>query len=199
VRIRIHTRVAPPIHDWGLVTRQLYTVSEDGVVLLEVEVDLEGRLESTLPRLGLECTLPGSLEQVSWYGRGPGESYTDTKLASRIGRWRATVDELFTNYVMPQENGNRTDVRWVRFTNPQGVGFEAVGDPLTNFSAHRFTTEDLDRARHTIDLVPRETITVHLDHAHNGIGTNSCGPGPLPQYELRPGSHAWSLRLVPVV
>jgi beta-galactosidase/evolved beta-galactosidase subunit alpha len=104
---------------------------------------------------------------------------------------------MLTPYVTPQECGNRTDVRWVAVTDTRGLGVLAVGDPLLNFSALRFTTRDLDEARHTCDLVPRETVTLSLDHAHMGIGSGSCGPGALPQYHLRTGEISFTFRLRP--
>ncbi|HEY0866104.1 MAG TPA: glycoside hydrolase family 2 TIM barrel-domain containing protein, partial [Fimbriimonas sp.] len=197
IKVRVKGRLAPPVHDWGFLTDVLYTISGDGSILIECALELEGRLDTVLPRLGLDFKLPPNLDRVEWYGYGPGESYVDTCSAQKLGRWRATVDDLFTNYVHPQENGNRTGVRWVRLANPQGRGFVAYGDPVLDFSALRYTAEDLDRAKHTIDLVPRETVQLRLDHRHNGIGTNSCGPGPLAKYELWPGTHRFSVRLVP--
>jgi beta-galactosidase/evolved beta-galactosidase subunit alpha len=92
---------------------------------------------------------------------------------------------MFTPYVFPQEYGNRTDVSWVQIANGLGCGFTAVGQPLLHFSAHRYTTEDLDRARHTYDLVPRTFITFNLDLAQHGLGSASCGPRPWPQYQLK--------------
>jgi beta-galactosidase/evolved beta-galactosidase subunit alpha len=87
--------------------------------------------------------------------------------------------------VRPQENGNHTDTRWVALQDARGAGFLAAGDPSLDFSAHRFTTQDLDQAEHTHELVPRPTITLHLDYRQNGLGSGSCGPGPMPSYQLR--------------
>jgi len=144
-------------------------------------------------------TLPQSLNQVSWLGRGPGEGYRDTKQAQRVGLWSAGLDELYTPYVYPQENGNRTDVRWVALVDTRGVGLAVIGQPLINFSAHRFTTMDLDQARHTFDLTPREEITLTIDHQHHGIGTASCGPGPWEQYRLKPEEFRFAIRFRPLM
>lgn len=184
VRIVARTRIAPPVNRHGFECEYTYTIVGNGKVNLDVVVVPKGEMPSTLPRVGLQLTLPGSMNRVRWSGRGPGESYCDTKQAQRFGLWNAKVDELYTPYIYPQENGNRTDVSWVEFADAQGFGFRASG--LPNFSAHRFTTEDLDAARHTTDLNPRDFITVSLDYAHQGIGTASCGPGALPQYRLSP-------------
>jgi beta-galactosidase/evolved beta-galactosidase subunit alpha len=194
-RIIAHVRVAPPVLGWGIDCRYTYTIAGTGIVTLEVTGTPTGDLPPTWPRLGLQLTLPAALDRVEWFGRGPGESYRDTKQAQRFGRWQATVDELFTNYIFPQENGNRTDVDWVCFANLTGRGFVAAGVP--NFSAHWFTTDDLENARHTCDLVHRDFLTVNLDHAHNGIGSASCGPKPWEPHLLKPGPFAFTVQFRP--
>jgi beta-galactosidase len=89
-----------------------------------------------------------------------------------------------TPYVRPQENGSRTEVRWATLTDEAGSGLRFEGEPTFEFTARRWTTEDLDAARHTADLTPRDAVYVNLDLAQHGIGTASCGPGVLPQYYL---------------
>jgi len=198
VRIVARVRIAPPTLNIGFECDYTYTITGDGQIALEVHGIPSGSpLPPTLPRLGLQLALPVGLDQVQWFGRGPGEAYRDTKQAQRFGRWQATVDELFTHYIYPQENGNRTDVSWVQFADLLGRGICCAG--LPNFSAHRFTTMDLDNARHTTDLVKRDFITVSLDHEHHGIGTGSCGPGPWERYHLKPAEFRFGVRLAPVI
>ncbi len=196
VTIIAHTRIAPPVHRHGFACEYVYTIGGNGEVDLAVTVTPKGTLPGTLPRVGLQFTLAPGLDRVRWSGRGPGEAYNDTKQAQRLGWWRATVDDLYTPYIFPQENGNRTDVRWVEFCDAQGFGFRAAG--LPNFSAHRYLPEDFDAARHTSELVPRDFITVHLDHAHQGIGSASCGHSPWPKYRLLPGVFRFAVRLTPL-
>jgi beta-galactosidase/evolved beta-galactosidase subunit alpha len=198
VKVHVRTDVAPPVRNFGIVCDYTYTVTGNGEVLIELHGMPRGEWPCPWPRIGLELTEPLAYRHVTWLGRGPGESYRDTKEAQRFGRWRADLDELYTPYVMPQENGNRTDVSWVRFTDARGSGLMAVGDPLLNFSAHRFTPMDFENAKHTIDLVPRDEIIVHLDWQHHGIGTGSCGPGPRPQHELQAQEFRFAVRLRPV-
>jgi beta-galactosidase/evolved beta-galactosidase subunit alpha len=135
---------------------------------------------------------------VTWLGRGPGESYADSQQAARVGLWRASVDELWTPYVRPQENGNRSGTRWVALRDAAGAGLLAAGDPALNFSAQRYTTEDIDRAEHTYELAPRPTITLHLDYQQNGLGSGSCGPGTSPAYQLQAEPFVLSVRLRPL-
>jgi beta-galactosidase/beta-glucuronidase len=196
-RIAARVRIAPPIHGRAFECDYTYTIHGNGDLLIETHGVPRGDWPDTLPRIGLQMTIPRSLDRVSWFGRGPGESYPDTKQAGRFGLHARTVDELFTPYIRPQENGNRSDVSWVALADLRGAGLLAVGQPTLDFSAHRFTTVDLEEARHTCDLVSRDEITLNLDYRHNGIGSASCGPGPLPQYLLRPEEFRFRVILKP--
>ncbi|WP_371655584.1 MULTISPECIES: glycoside hydrolase family 2 TIM barrel-domain containing protein [unclassified Streptomyces] len=178
----VRTRVAPAARDLGLVTEYRWT--SDGTRLrLTVAVTPEGEWRVPLPRLGIRFgltgTTSGSRVPVRWFGGGPGEAYPDTAAASAVGLWRADVDALQAPYVRPQENGARADVRWAEIG-----GLRVEGDPEFWFTARRWTTEHLDAARHLTDLVPGDTVWVTLDHRQHGIGSQSCGPGPLPQHQL---------------
>ncbi|KUM76090.1 glycoside hydrolase family 2 TIM barrel-domain containing protein [Streptomyces curacoi] len=176
--LTVRTRVAPAAWEFGLAT--VYRWTSDGERLkLTVSVTPDGDWKVPLPRLGIRFGLPQA-DAVRWFGGGPGEAYPDTGTASMIGRWHSTVDELQTPYVRPQENGARADVRWVELG-----GLRIEGDPEFWFSARRWTNEQLDAARHLTDLTPGDTVWVNLDHGQHGIGSQSCGPGPLPQYFLR--------------
>jgi hypothetical protein len=142
-------------------------------------------------------SLPAGLDRFAWYGRGPHESYSDRKESAPVGVYRGTVQEQFMPYIMPQENGNKTDVRWAAVTDARGMGLLAVGMPLLNVSAHHYALEDLTCARHTYELVPRKETFLYLDHAQAGLGSQSCGPGPLPQYLLEPQETTFTVRLQP--
>ncbi|MGW5639489.1 glycoside hydrolase family 2 TIM barrel-domain containing protein [Streptomyces sp. NPDC003832] len=176
--LTVRTRVAPAARDVGLGT--VYRWTSDGERLrLTVSVTPEGDWTVPLPRLGVRFGLAGA-DAVRWFGGGPGEAYPDSGTASRIGGWRSTVDALQTPYVRPQENGARADVRRVELG-----GLRIEGDPEFWFTARRWTSERLAEARHPTDLTPGGTVWVNLDHAQHGIGSQSCGPGPLPRYVLR--------------
>ncbi|WP_371668442.1 DUF4981 domain-containing protein [Streptomyces sp. NBC_00289] len=177
--LTVRTRVAPAAREVGLAT--VYRWTSDGDRLrLTVSVKPEGEWTLPLPRLGVRLGLPGTADRVRWFGGGPGEAYPDTGTASVVNRWASTVDELQTPYVRPQENGARADVRWAEIG-----GLRIEGDPRFSFSARRWTNERLDAAAHLTDLTPGNEVWVNLDHAQHGIGSQSCGPGPLPQYFLR--------------
>ena len=159
----------------------VYTIFGSGDVIIETSVTPGAGLPN-LPRAGLQMTLPGQFDRIAWYGRGPHESYVDRKESARVGVYSGTVWEQYVPYIMPQENGNKSDVRWAAITNARGAGLLAVGMPLLNVGAHHFTTADLTNAQHTYELKRRDATILSLDHLQAGLGSNSCGPGPLEKY-----------------
>ncbi len=174
-----------------------YTVSGSGTVDLETKiVSLNTNLPS-LPRLGLEMTLAPGFDRFTWDGLGPHESYPDRRDSVKRGIYSGTVAEQFQNYIRPQENGNKSEVRWAALTNSRGLGLLATTQPLLNVSVHHYTTQDLTDAQHTYDLKPRPETILHLDYAQSGLGSQSCGPGPLPQYLLQPSDVTFAVRLTP--
>lgn len=195
-RVTVKSRIAPPIWGHGFVCEVVYTVHGDGSILLAVHGVPHGGFP-VLPRIGLQMTLPGALNQVKWYGLGPGECYVDSKEAARVGLYACPVDDLYVPYVYPQENGNRTEVRWATFADLRGFGLRVRGLPDFNFSAHRYTTQDLEAARHTYELKQRDTITLNVDYKHHGLGSNACGPEPLPQYQLHAEEFRFAVELAP--
>jgi len=142
-----------------------------------------------LPRLGVTLTLPDDFEDLEWFGRGPLESYADRQRAARIGRFAGTVSGQYVPYVMPQEHGNKTELRWMELRSPR-VAIRFTPAAPCQGSATRFTPEDLFAARHTTDLRPRAEVIVNLDVAQRGLGTGSCGPDTLERYRIGPGDHA---------
>ena len=103
----------------------------DGVIEVENRITVDADAPE-LPRIGMQMLIPEQLRYVEWYGRGPHETYWDRCTGAAFGRYRLLVDELWTRYVEPQETGNRTDVRWVSFTDATGVGLRAVGLPAAS-------------------------------------------------------------------
>lgn len=194
--LTVRTRVAPAARDVGL--RTTYRWTSDGTALrLGVEVVPEGEWRVPLPRLGVRLGLPAALDRAVWYGAGPGEAYPDTRAAARLGRWESAVDALRTPYLRPQENGARIDTRWLELDGATG-GVRVEGDPAFAFTARRWTTEQLDAAAHDTDLVAGDTLWLHLDHAQHGIGSQSCGPGVLPEYRLDATAATFALTFTPL-
>jgi beta-galactosidase/beta-glucuronidase len=173
-----------------------YTIYGSGDVVIETSVTPRRELPP-LPRIGLQMRLPGAFDRFAWYGRGPHESYADRKESARVGLYRGTVQDQYVPYIYPQENGNKTDVRWAAVADIRGMGLLAVGMPLLNVSAHHYTTEDFTTAKHTYELVRRDETILNLDHAQAPLGSASCGPGPLEKYLVKAEPTEFSVRLRP--
>ncbi|WP_017569427.1 glycoside hydrolase family 2 TIM barrel-domain containing protein [Nocardiopsis halotolerans] len=193
----VRTRLAPAAEDFGMRAAHRWS-SEGGRLLLTVEAEAEGEWPCPLPRFGVRMAVPSSLGEAEWFGRGPGEAYRDVSQAARVGRFTSTVDGLQTPYLRPQENGNRADARWLVLRAPDGTGLRVEGDPVFDFTARRWDPAALDAADHPHELVPGDRIHLHLDGAHHGVGTASCGPGVLPGHVLTAGSHRLGLAFTPV-
>jgi len=205
------TRVAAPVLNWSVVCVTTFLFSGRDVHI-HVRAKPQGELlPGTFARFGLRFGLAG-VERARWFGRGPGEGYVDKKASQKMGNWDETIDGLFVDYEYPQDGGNRTDVRWVEFlgrrdsaskSDEAGRDGEDEGGESkkqtrllrarfgdldgASFQALHYGTEDLDETEHPYELYKRkrDDTVVHLDWAHHGIGTGSCGPATLPQYELR--------------
>jgi beta-galactosidase len=193
--IVVRSRVAPAATTLGLRVTYRWSARDDGL-LLRVDVTPEGDWPCRLPRLGVQMSLPAVLDRVEWLGQGPGEAYPDSALAARVGRHARTIEQWQTPYVFPQENGHRAGVRWARLTGDGGAGLLVEGQPTVGLTVRRWTTADLDVARHTSDLTPTDHVWLNIDAAQHGLGTSLCGPGALPRYRLdvEPTSFAVVLR-----
>jgi beta-galactosidase len=152
---------------------------------------------SDLPRVGTVFEAAAGLDRVTWFGAGPHETYPDRRLA-RIGRYASTVQDLAVPYIWPQENGGRAEVRWLEIADESGRGMRIVLDHPRQASVLPYRAEDLATADHQEQLVARGSAVVHLDAAHRGVGTASCGPDTLPGYLIGPGSQRWSWTLEPI-
>lgn len=172
-----------------------YTVLPSGEILAENDFACDRSLPD-LPRLGVTLVLRPDFENVAWLGRGPHESYCDRKRGAAVGLYKGTVADQYVPYVVPQEHGNKTDVRWIELANDRGEAILfAATERLLECSASHFTANDLYAAAHTIDLTPRKEVIVYLDYAQRGLGTASCGPDTLEQYLLQPDDYWFSYRI----
>lgn len=185
---------------WHFKTKYVYTVCPSGDILIDVEGTPSGRVDlapDMLPRIGVSMHLDKSMEHVRYFGMGPGENYADSKEAAQMGLYANTVDGLFTNYVIPQENGNHMGCKWVSMTNDRGMGLLASTEGDFDFSASWYEDKDLDDAKHTCDLVKRDYIVFNVDYKQNALGTNSCGQWQLDKYRAKFEDFKLSFRLTP--
>jgi beta-galactosidase len=178
----------------GLEHRHAYRVLPWGEIEAENSVRVPKEL-ADLPRVGVTLTLEPGLDQLTWFGRGPHENYTDRKAGAAVGRYSATVSEMYVPYILPQEHGGRCDVRWLRLADDDGAGLCIATAELLQFSASHLTSGDLFRAHHTNELEPRPEVILNLDCVQRGLGTGSCGPDTLPRYRIRAGLHRFSYRI----
>ncbi|MBN1179215.1 MAG: DUF4981 domain-containing protein [Anaerolineae bacterium] len=197
VRVEVRAVAAPPVGETRFECTYIYTVCGDGDVVVDVHACPSAGLPP-LPRIGLRLALPGEYERLTWYGRGPHETYADRKEGARAGLYSGTVSEQFVPYLRPQENGNKTEVRWVSLTDAGGRGLKALGTPWMEVSAHHYAPEDIECARHPHELQRREEVVLHLDAAQSGLGSESCGPPALEQYLVPAEERRWRVTLRPL-
>jgi beta-galactosidase len=194
VRLRFPGRIPEVASPYAMT----YTVFASGDVLVEGDFEPGAADLPELPRFGMQMQLPGLYDRVEWYGRGPQETYQDRERGAAMGRYRSDVAEQFVEYSRPQENGNKTGVRWLALTGSPEVGLLAVGQPTLSAAVSRFTTADLEQAAHAYELKPREYVVLNLDWKQMGVGgDNSWGAQPhewarIPAQPLR-----YSFRLRP--
>ncbi|TFG24747.1 MAG: DUF4981 domain-containing protein [Promethearchaeota archaeon] len=152
--------------DEGLET--IYTFYGNG----DIFIDNNFKPNRDMIRFGMQVTIPGEFNKMSWYGRGPHENMLDRKTGAAVGIYSGYVEDLIHPYIRPQENGNRTDVRWATMTNKDGFGLliSDVGGTHLNISAWPYTMDDLENAHHNYELPRRENITLNIDYKQQGVG-----------------------------
>jgi beta-galactosidase len=153
-----------------------------------------------LPRFGLRFALPAGYERVEYFGRGPRENYFDMHRSARKALFRTTVNDMWENYAKPQENGARANVDYAFFSNEgrRGLLVEAGENPFS-FNASHYATADIDQAKHPHELTKRAGTFINIDHRHNGIGSNSCGPELIKKYRFDEDKFNFSVAFMPVV
>jgi beta-galactosidase len=179
----------------GAKTTMTYTIRADGDVVVETAYQPGTQKPAMLPRFGTELVIGAGLDQLTWYGRGPHETYIDRQF-ERVDVYRSRVDDEWVDYSRPQENGNKTDVRWVALTRPDGIGLLAVGAPTLSVAARHYAKDDIAAALYTWQLSRRDQVFLNLDWKQMGVGgIDSWSPNawPLPAYRLD-GSQALSFR-----
>jgi beta-galactosidase len=200
LEIIVHQRLGPPTLSWSIEMVLRYTFRANGTLSIHVAGTPKGdNLPRTLPRIGLVMELPREFQEVQWFGRGPGESYRDSKFSQAVGKYSVkSVDDLWVEYEVPQESSNRTDTRWVSLTNPNSkttllAQFRSTSKSeereLFDFQISHYRAKDVAVARHPHELrsKKREDVVLRLDREHHGLGSGSCGPRTLDEYALLTG------------
>jgi beta-galactosidase/beta-glucuronidase len=174
----------------------IYSFLQNG--LLEIDLNfVPMHINTRLPRLGFKTRLHQDYQRVTWYGRGPHESYSDRKNSAFVDLHTAKTVDLFHPYIMPQENGNRTDTRWLKLYGNDVPPVRVLGGPSFDFSIHHCSLTNLTNARHIDEVTFQADPWLYIDLAQTGLGSNSCGPDTLLQYRLEPRPYQFKIRLCP--
>ena len=176
-----------------------YVIQNDGAVRVTPSIDMTGRNLPELPRFGMRMQLAPAYNQLTYYGRGPWENYTDRNTSSFVGLYNDAVkDQATWNYIRPQENGYKTDVRWLSLTDKDGKGLMIEGIQPICFSALNNLTEDFDpgltkKQQHPTDIKPRNEVYLSIDLRQRGLGgDNSWGALPHETYRLMDKKYTYS-------
>ncbi len=201
-RVVVRSRFA--LRSVGARYELVHEVFPDGRVAVAARMhDVDEDLPE-IPRFGALLTLPGDLDRIAWFGRGPHENYWDRRTGAALGRYQRDLSDMAHPYVRPQETGTRTDARWAAATGEDGAGLLVVGLPTVSFSALPYRVSDLDGGetktrRHATDLVPRDEVTLAVDFRQMGVGgDDSWGAVPHREYTLWPQDLEYRFLLRPL-
>ena len=176
-----------------------YVVRGNGEIEVSSRLDTSSAELPELPRFGMQMTVPDEFETMTWYGRGPHESYWDRKAGAAVGVYSGAVDDQYFDYSRPQETGNKTDVRWVSLTRPDGVGLQARGTEPLSVTALRYTTEDMERAEHRYEMERQDFVTLNVDYEQTGVGgDDSWGARTHAEYTLEAKPYEYTFTLKPI-
>lgn len=205
---RLVVIVLATIPELNAVINIRHTVAKGAVVRTHCKFRLKPKAEALdcppdLPRLGMQFAVPVEFLCVNWYGRGPHENYWDRRSSAPIGVYKSTVTEWVTPYVRPQENANRSDVRWFVLTDESGLGlrFDSATDTPMSVSAWPYSMDDLAKATHDYELPRRDFITVNLDHLQMGVGGDNSWKFPVNEpYRIKASQlYDWTFTISPVL
>ncbi|MGK7394809.1 MAG: glycoside hydrolase family 2 TIM barrel-domain containing protein [Candidatus Cyclobacteriaceae bacterium M3_2C_046] len=172
-----------------------YKFYRDGQIVLDHTIIPHDDMPDWLPKLGLQLTMPKEFNQMKWYGRGPYETYPDRKTGAKVDFYEGDVEDQYVPYLIPQDHGNKTDVRWACLTNQEGIGLLLSGSKLFNLAVHQFSTENLSRSRYPFQLKQVDYYTVNIDQEVSGVGDTSRSV--LTQYQVKPSVYNYQIRLKP--
>jgi len=176
----------------------MYSFNGNGVLKVTNQLRVSKGLPN-LPKVGMQGGIRKAYDQISWYGRGPQENYLDKRSGMDVGIYKLPITAFIEPYVYPQENGNRTDVRWMSLEDKQRNGISVVADSLLSMSAWPYTEQALVTAKHHHLLKEAGYITLNIDLIQMGVGGNDSWSEvsqPLPQYQVPAKDYRYSFYLV---
>jgi beta-galactosidase len=184
------------------LARVTYYINKEGVIKVDFTLNAVSKPGlPNIPKVGIQMGINRSYDQIEYFGRGPFENYIDKNYGADVGIYNQNIFDFMENYVVPQENGNRTDVRWMYLHNQRSRdGLLVVADSLLSMSAWPYTEENIQNARHTNKLKDAGFITLNIDLIQMGVGGNdswSDVAAPLEQYQIKAKNYQYSFYLVP--
>ena len=197
VLIMEHVAVVADTVQKILDVKMTWKINEDGKIEAVIEA-IKDKEFPDLPRFGLRMFLNKKMDEITYFGMGPQESYRDKHQASCHGLFRSKVAQMHEDYIRPQENGSHYDCDYVELTNGQ-CGIAAVSKNPFSFNASVYTQEELERVSHNYELKESDSIVFCMDYAMNGIGSNSCGPDVLDKYRFAEEAFQFQFELIPFV
>lgn len=174
-----------------------WKINEDGKIEAVIEA-VKDKEFPDLPRFGIRMFLNKKMDEITYFGMGPQESYRDKHQASCHGLFRSKVAQMHEDYIRPQENGSHYDCDYVELTNGQ-FGIAAVSKNPFSFNASVYTQEELERVSHNYELKESDSTVFCMDYAMNGIGSNSCGPDVMDKYRFDEEAFQFQFELIPFV
>ena len=185
----------------GAACSVTYVIREDGEVVVTADYQPGTRALAMMPRFGMELVVSPGYEHLTWFGRGPAETYVD-RAFERVGVYSSTVDAGWVEYARPQENGNKVEVRWVELTDDRGVGLRAEGLPLLGVEAHHVSRRDVEAAAYSFQITKRPEVYLNLDLMQMGVGginSWSALAYPMAPYRIPANEpHTYSFKLRPI-
>ncbi len=197
VLIMEHVAVVADTVQKILDVKMTWKINEDGKIEAVIEA-IKDKEFPDLPRFGIRMFLNKKMDEITYFGMGPQESYRDKHQASCHGLFRSKVAQMHEDYIRPQENGSHYDCDYVELTNGQ-CGIAAVSKNPFSFNASVYTQEELERVSHNYELKESDSIVFCMDYAMNGIGSNSCGPDVLDKYRFAEEAFQFQFQLIPFV
>lgn len=201
---RVEVASAYKLADGQGIVGVTYFIYPDGRMTIREQLALKTDSLPELPRFGTYFKLKEEFNNVQWFGRGKFENYIDRNSAALVRRYAAKVDELYYPYIRPQENGQRTGIRWVSFINEAGQGLKISAPEHFEFNAQRNDILDFDpgltkNQRHTTDIKPHDFVAVAIDKKQMGVGgDNSWGARPHVQYTIPAKDYSFSFTIKPL-
>ncbi|MFC2113368.1 glycoside hydrolase family 2 TIM barrel-domain containing protein [Bacteroidota bacterium] len=179
-----------------LTLEKVYSIFNDGNIIVKMDLDADESLPD-LVKFGVCMGIPSDFVNTSYYGKGPWDNYIDRKRGAEVDEFSVKTDDMFHSYAMPQENGNRSDTRWIKLSTANGnAGLMITGTPHFEFSVWPYSAENIEKAKHPYELTPQGFYTLNIMRANSGLG--GMRVAPLPHQQIKAGKYSLEFRIGPI-